>query len=91
MSQVETYVDGNAIIGALSLALGADTGKAELVCAACRQNHPLAESHVYLRCPGIVIRCPNCTNTEMVLVEIAHRFQLTFTGIERINFKSGRL
>ena len=89
MSHVDSYVDGNAVIGALSLALGADTGNAGVICAACGHDHPLAESHVYLRCPGIVIRCPNCTSTEIVLIEIAHRFQLTFRGIDRIVFERG--
>ena len=83
-----THVDGNAVIGALSLALGADTGNAATVCAACGHSHPMAEAHVYLRCPGIVIRCPSCSNTEIVLVEIEHRFQLTINGVERLAFGS---
>jgi len=84
-----SYVDGNAIIGALSLALGADTGRATVVCAACGHDHPVAEAHVYLRCPGIVIRCPDCTNAEIILIEIEHRFLLTITGVARIEFESG--
>ncbi len=84
-----SYVDGNAIIGALSLALGADTGDAALECAACGHDHPVAEAHVYLRCPGIVIRCPNCTNAEIVLIEIEHRFLLTIKGVARIEFEPG--
>jgi hypothetical protein len=83
-----SYVDGNAIIGALSLALGADTSAAGVVCGACGHDHPVAEAHVYLRCPGMVIRCPNCTNAEIILVEIEHRFQLTITGISRLVFGS---
>ncbi|MGI9599483.1 MAG: DUF6510 family protein, partial [Acidimicrobiales bacterium] len=59
-----SYVDGNAVIGALSLALGADTATAGVVCAACGHDHPVAEAQVYLRCPGMVIRCPSCTNAE---------------------------
>jgi hypothetical protein len=83
-----THVDGNAVIGALSLALGADTANAAVVCAACGHDHPVAVAHVYLRCPGIVIRCPNCTNAEIVLVEIEHRFQLTVNGISRLVFET---
>ena len=81
-----SYVDGNAVIGALSLALGVDTGHAVVVCAACGLDHPVAEAHVYLRCPGIVIRCPSCTNAEIVLIEIEHRFQVTISGITRLEF-----
>jgi DNA-directed RNA polymerase subunit RPC12/RpoP len=84
-----SYVDGNAVIGALSLALGTDTSRATVVCAACGHNHPVAEAHVYLRCPGIVIRCPNCTNREIILVEIGHRFELTINGVQQLEFPTG--
>ena len=84
-----SHVDGNAVIGALSLAVGADTGHASVVCAACGHDHPVAEAHVYLRCPGMVIRCPNCSNTEIVLVEIKQRFQLTISGVTRLEFGGG--
>lgn len=79
-----SYVDGNAVIGALSLALGTDTSHAALVCAACGHDHLVAETQVYLRCPGIVIRCPNCAGVEIVLVEMEHRFEVTINGIERL-------
>jgi len=83
-----TYVDGNAVIAALSLATGTDVSLAAIVCAACGQRHPVAEAHVYLRCPGTVIRCPNCTAAEIVLVEIDHRIQLTVTNVATIDFET---
>ncbi|MGI9605958.1 MAG: DUF6510 family protein [Acidimicrobiales bacterium] len=86
-----SHVDGNAVIGALSLALGTDTGHAGLVCAACGHDHPVAEAHAYLRCPGIVIRCPKCSGAEIVLVEIEHRFLVTVNGVERLVFGSTSL
>jgi hypothetical protein len=83
-----SYVDGNAVIGALSLAIGTDAGEAALVCAACGHAHPVAQSQVYLRCPGMVLRCPNCSGAEIVLVEIEHRVQLTLSGVASIEFPS---
>ena len=82
-----THVDGNAIVGALSLAIGADAGDASLVCAACGNHHPLAETRVYLRCPGMVIRCPSCGGVEIVLVERRHRFELTMAGTARLELR----
>lgn len=76
-----THVDGNAAIGALSIALGVDAARGALVCAGCGADHLVEEAHVYLRCPGIVIRCPGCGNAEVVLVEHDHRFTLTLSGI----------
>ena len=80
-----TYVDGNAILGALSLALGTDAGEAEGICARCGHHHHLAKSHVYLRNPGLVMRCPNCNGVELIVVEIEHRLMLTITGLATIN------
>ena len=81
-----SHVDGNAIAGALSLAMGRDVSAAVLVCGACGTEHPVGEAHVYLRCPGMVIRCPNCTAAEIVLVEIDHRVQLTVATLATIEF-----
>ena len=83
-----TYVDGNAIIGALSVATGTDVSLAELVCGACGQRHRVAQAHVYLRCPGTVIRCPGCGAAEIVLVEIDHQIQLTINNVSTIEFRS---
>ncbi len=85
-----THVDGNAVIGALSIALGVDMGDAGAVCDNCGLRHAIAECHVYLRCPGIVMRCPHCAAVEIVLVEIAHRFQVTMNGVAALNLTSNR-
>ena len=82
------YVDGNAIIGALSIATGTDVSLAELVCGACGQRHSIAQAHVYLRCPGTVIRCPGCGAAEIVLVEINHQIQLTVNNVSSIDFRT---
>ena len=83
-----TYVDGNAIIGALSIATGTDVSLAELVCGVCGRCHLVAQAHVYLRCPGTVIRCPSCNAAEIVLVEIDHRIQLTVRNVASIDFRT---
>jgi hypothetical protein len=85
-----THVDGNAVIGALSIALGADMADAGAVCGNCGLRHAIAECHVYLRCPGIVMRCPQCASVEIVLVEIAHRFQITMSGVQALNLTDRR-
>jgi hypothetical protein len=76
-----TWVDGNAIVGALSIALGTDVATAMLECRGCGGAHRLTETRVYLRCPGYVIRCPACGGVEIVMVEIDHRFDVTMSGI----------
>jgi hypothetical protein len=71
------HVDGNAVAGAMSLALGRDATTIVLECAGCGDRHRVAETRVYLRCPGIVVRCPACSACEVVLVDRSHRLQLT--------------
>jgi hypothetical protein len=80
-----SYVDGNALAGALALAFGREMTDAEGVCGSCGDRHRLAETHVYLRCPGMVMRCPNCANTEMVLVEINHHIKISVRGLATID------
>jgi uncharacterized Zn finger protein len=79
-----SHVDGNAIIGALSLAMGTDVADAQIVCGECGNDHHVAHTRVYLRCPGIVVRCPNCDAVEIVLVEIDHRIELTVRAVARL-------
>ena len=83
-----SYVDGNALVGALALAFGTDVSQAEGVCAHCGHEHHFAESHVYLRNPGMVMRCPNCSGVELVLVEIHHQLRITLLGLATIHFQS---
>ena len=75
------HVDGNAVIGALSLALGTDLAQGSLECAGCGDTHEIARTLVYLRCPGMVLRCPGCGAVEVVIVEIRHRLTATLSGI----------
>jgi len=79
-----SYVDGNALSAALSLVFGTDVSTADGTCAHCGYHHPFAEAHVYVRNPGMVMRCPNCDGAEMILVEIEHHLHLTLRGLATI-------
>ena len=57
---VLTHVDGNAAAAAFADVLGFDVTTATLTCADCGCGAPFAESHVYHRAPGIVVRCRYC-------------------------------
>ncbi len=83
-SPADSYVDGNAVGGALSLAFGTDMTTAVGVCGSCGHKHSLAQTRVYLRCPGMVMRCPACSSVEIVMVEIDHHITLTVRGLASI-------
>jgi len=62
-------LDGNAIAGALYDVFGTEMTTATGVCASCGARSVLAETRVYLRAPGTVVRCASCSAVLMVLVE----------------------
>ena len=62
-------LDGNAIAGLLQEVFGNDMTTASGVCAHCGDERVLAECRVYLRAPGIVLRCRTCDTVLAVFVE----------------------
>jgi hypothetical protein len=72
------HVDGNAVRGALSLALEREASTIMLACRTCGDRDRVAQTRVYLRSPGTVICSPAC---EIVLVERPRRLQLTLMDL----------
>jgi Family of unknown function (DUF6510) len=77
-----TYVDGNAAGGAFAEVLGFDVTTAMLTCAGCGHVEAFAESHVYLRGPGIVVRCAGCENVLARLVQTPTDVWLDLRGAQ---------
>jgi ribosomal protein S27E len=75
--------DGNAIAGTLKVIFGHDMTVAAATCAGCGATAPLAESAVYLRAPGIVVRCRNCDTVLAVVVERRAVYCADFRGLFR--------
>jgi hypothetical protein len=63
-------LDGNAIGGLLYEVFGTDLTAAIGTCAFCGRTGPVAETVVYLRAPGTVVRCRTCSNVLMVFAEV---------------------
>ena len=77
-----THVDGNAAAGAFADVLGFDVTTATLTCAGCGRVAAFAESHVYPRAPGIVVRCPACENVLARLVQTPTDVLLDLRGAQ---------
>lgn len=60
--------DGNAIGGLLQEIFGQEMTAAVCTCAGCGATCCLAETVVYLRAPGTIVRCRACANVLMVVV-----------------------
>ena len=74
-------LDGNAIGGALYRTFGGEMTMALATCGHCGARGPLAECEVFLRGPGIVIRCRGCHGMLMVLVEVRDRMCVDLSGM----------
>lgn len=61
-------LDGNAIGGMLQEIFGTEMTTAVGMCATCGARAMMAETLVYLRAPGAVVRCRTCTSVLMVAV-----------------------
>src|SRR4051794_266479 len=77
-----THVDGNAAAGAFADVLGFDVTSATLTCAGCGRVGVFAESHVYHRAPGIVVRCPDCDHVLARLVQTPTDVWLDLRGAQ---------
>jgi hypothetical protein len=62
-------LDGNAIAGTLAEIFGGDMTMRRATCANCGASGPIAETEVYMRAPGIVVRCRSCQTALVVMVE----------------------
>ena len=77
-------LDGNAIGGVLAEIFGTEMTIAVGVCGSCGSTGPVAELHVYLRAPGIVVRCPGCESVLLKIVRSERRAWLDLSGLRTL-------
>ena len=65
---VDLTVDGNAIGGMLASVFGADMTGSPGQCAHCHTVSIVGTMRVYMRGPGVVVRCPACAQVVMRMV-----------------------
>jgi hypothetical protein len=63
-------LDGNAIAGMLMGVFGREMTTKTGTCANCGPRSMVAEFGVYLRGPGVVVRCRTFDSVVMILVEV---------------------
>ena len=78
-------LDGNAIGGLLQPVLGTEMTDAETTGATCGKVGPVAETVVYLRGPGTVVRCRTCPAILMVLSQIRAMYCVDLRGLAALD------
>jgi DNA-directed RNA polymerase subunit RPC12/RpoP len=63
-------LDGNVIAGPLFEYFGVEMTTVSGTCIHCGATNQIAELRVYNRAPGTVVRCPNCGDVVIVLVNV---------------------
>jgi len=81
---VDWTLDGNAIAGLLHDVFGAEMTTAVGTCATCGASAPMAETVVYLRAPGTVVRCRTCTAVLMVVVQRGEQHCVSLAGVSSL-------
>ena len=77
-------LDGNAIAGLLHELFGRDMTLAAGVCDHCGDERVLAEATVYVRAPGVVVRCRVCGEVLAVLAQVRTVNCVDLSGLRQI-------
>ncbi|HEX5903110.1 MAG TPA: DUF6510 family protein [Actinomycetota bacterium] len=83
-------VDGNAIAGILGEVFVKDMTAVRIACGGCGKVEPTGAEHVYMRAPGIVMRCCHCDSVLLVVSYTGETYRLGFGGARSLEF-SGKL
>jgi len=81
-------LEGNAIGGLLLEIFAVDMTSAEATCAACGAVRSVAETMVYFRGPGTVVRCRSCTSVLMVISRVRGLKCVDLSGIEALRVRA---
>ncbi|MQA84248.1 MAG: hypothetical protein GEV03_06400 [Streptosporangiales bacterium] len=79
-----TFLDGNAAAGVLHEVFAADLTAAVGQCAGCGRRAALADTRLYTRAPGLVVRCRDCDGVLLRAVAAPGRMWLDMRGLVRL-------
>jgi hypothetical protein len=82
-----THLDGNAIAGVLEQLFGRDMTVAFSRCSGCGAQREVGALYVY-RAAGIVVRCPDCDNVLLRIVEGRDRTWVDASGLATMQIPS---
>ena len=77
---VDLTVDANGIAGLLTTVFGREVTAMEERCAHCGTISVVGTLRVYMRGPGVVVRCPACAEVVLRIVETPAGVRLDLSG-----------
>jgi hypothetical protein len=76
----DNALDGNAMAGRLAEIFSVEMTSAHITCQNCKSVRPLAEGTLYVRGPGMTLRCVDCTSVLGRIVRARDTLWFEFTG-----------
>ena len=86
---VDLTVDGSGVGGLLASVFGAEMTATPGECAHCHTVSMVATMRVYMRGPGIVLRCPACAEVVLRIVETPTQTIVDVSGVRTLRFAKG--
>jgi ribosomal protein S27E len=80
MADDDLRLDGNAAAGLLDEILAVEATTVMVRCAACTGDTAVGAAHVYMHAPGVVLRCPGCSEVLMRFAVIRGRVMADLRG-----------
>ncbi|WP_308208516.1 DUF6510 family protein [Paractinoplanes aksuensis] len=77
-------LDGNAMAGDLREIFAVDVTAARYMCAGCTHTDAVATLMVWQHSPGLVARCPHCSDVVLRVVRAPDRVYLDLRGSVRL-------
>ena len=77
-------LDGNAVGGLLHDVFGAEVTAVPCTCGSCGARGEIARLVVYVDCPGVVVRCPECTQVLITIVRVHEHACVDLSGVSRL-------
>ena len=81
---VDLTVDANAIAGLLVTVFGREVTLLEEQCAHCGTVSLVGSLRVYMRGPGVVVRCPACADVVLRIVETPTGMRVDLSGTTQL-------
>jgi len=84
----EMMLDGNAIGGMMLELFGREMTMVVATCRSCGATGPLASVDVYMKAPGVVVRCRTCESVLMKIVRSPKRVWLDIEGMRMMQMEA---
>ena len=81
-------VDANAIAGLLAKVFGRDVTAMEEQCVHCGTVSVVGTLRVYMRGPGVVVRCPACADVVLRVVETPDGVRVDLSGATHLRLEN---